>query len=129
VNVKRLVIITSIVLIMSLFLVHCRKAENPAGGKKGRLADRTRITFPVEVRDIEEKSLVYSVNAVGSVDAFEKVQVTARVSGVVDRVLFSEGNPAKVDQILVEIEPERFRLGVDAAQAAYDKGLAALADA
>jgi len=129
VNVKRLVITASIVLIMSLFLIHCRKAENSAGGKKGRLADRTRITFPVEVRDIEEKSLVYSVNAVGSVDAFEKVQVTARVSGVVDRVLFSEGNPAKVDQILVEIEPERFRLGVESAQAAYDKALASKADA
>jgi membrane fusion protein, multidrug efflux system len=129
VNAKRLIIIVSVVLILSLCLVHCRKADNPAGGKKGSLSDRAKITFPVEVRDIEEKSLVYTVSAVGSVDAFEKVQVTARVSGVVDRVLFSEGNSAKVDQILVEIEPERFRLGVESAQATYDKALASKADA
>jgi multidrug efflux system membrane fusion protein len=66
---------------------------------------------------------------VGSVEAFEKVQVTARVAGVVDRVLFAEGNFAKVGQVLVEIEPERYRLAVEAAQAAYDKALASRADA
>jgi len=73
--------------------------------------------------------LIYTVNAVGSVDAFEKVQVTARVAGVVDRVLFAEGNMAAVDQVLVEIEPERYRLAVESAQAAYEKALASKADA
>ena len=75
------------------------------------------------------RSLIYTVNAVGSIDAFEKVQVTARVSGVVDRVLFAEGNMAAVSQVLVEIEPERYRLAVESAQAAYDKALASKADA
>ena len=75
------------------------------------------------------RSLIYTVNAVGSVDAFEKVQVTARVDGVVDRVLFAEGNLAAVDQILVEIEPERYKLAVESAQATYNKALAAKADA
>ncbi|MCX6576185.1 MAG: efflux RND transporter periplasmic adaptor subunit, partial [Candidatus Aminicenantes bacterium] len=70
-----------------------------------------------------------TVNAVGSIDAFEKVQVTARVSGVVDRVLFAEGNTVAVDQVLVEIEPERYRLAVEAAQASYEKALASKADA
>jgi multidrug efflux system membrane fusion protein len=73
--------------------------------------------------------MVYSVNAVGSVDAFEKVQVTSRVPGVVDRVLFAEGNTAAANQVLVEIEPERYRLAVESAKAAYEKALAAEADA
>jgi multidrug efflux system membrane fusion protein len=107
----------------------CRKGGDSAGeGRRGGL-DRSRMTFPVEVETVALKSLVYSVSAVGSVEAFEIVQVTARVPGVVDRVLFSEGSPARVDQVLVEIEPERYRLAVEAAQAALEKAQASKADA
>jgi multidrug efflux system membrane fusion protein len=87
------------------------------------------VQFPVEVAPVAVQSLVYSVFAVGSVDAFEKVQVTARVAGVVDRVLFAEGRMVTLDQELVEIEPERYKLAVEAAQASYDKALASKADA
>lgn len=122
---------------ISLLPIDCRKGRESAGappakeaGRRGAPGiDRSKITYPVEAEEIRLRSLVYSVNAVGSVDAFEKVQVTARVSGVVDRVLFSEGHYAKVDQVLVEVEPERYRLAVEAAQAAYEKALASKADA
>lgn len=104
----------------------CRKGtEASPAAKRGRMS----IVFPVETRIVELSSLIYTVNAVGSVEAFEKVQVTARVAGVVDKVLFSEGNFAKVDQVLVEIEPERYNLAVEAAEAAYQKAVASLADA
>jgi multidrug efflux system membrane fusion protein len=107
----------------------CGKDSASSPAAKGRARSRAAVTFPVEVAPVEVRSMVYSVNAVGSVDAFEKVQVTARVAGVVDRVLFAEGNRAEVDQVLVEIEPERYRLAVEAAQASYEKSLAAQADA
>jgi len=116
-----------------LLTVECRKNKDRTPQapqkKQGRTFDRSQITYPVEVETVQERSMVYTVNAVGSVDAFEKVQVTARVSGVVDRVLFSEGNYAQVNQVLVEIEPERYRLAVEAAQAAYEKAVASKADA
>jgi multidrug efflux system membrane fusion protein len=104
-----------------------KKGAGPAGGPGGR--GRAGLAFPVETEKVQLKSIVYAVNAVGSVDAFETVQVTARVAGAVDRVLFSEGNPAKVDQVLVEIEPERYKLAVEAAQASMDKAEASKADA
>ena len=122
-------------ILFSLLLVPSCKKGGPAEGqpappaKKGGAAEKSRVTFPVEVAPVTVRSLIYTVNAVGSVDAFEKVQVTARVSGVVDRVLFAEGNLAAVDQILVEIEPERYKLAVESAQATYDKALASKADA
>ncbi len=99
------------------------------GKSSNEAATRTRVQFPVEVQPVKTQSLVYSVSAVGSVEAFEKVQVTSRVAGVVDRVLFQEGGYAQVDQVLVEIETERYRLAVEAAQATYDKAMAAKADA
>ena len=122
-------------VLLSLLLVPaCKKSGMTEGqpappAKKGGAAEKSRVTFPVEVAPVTVRSLIYTVNAVGSVDAFEKVQVTARVAGVVDRVLFAEGNLAAVDQILVEIEPERYKLAVESAQASYDKALASKADA
>ncbi len=104
----------------------CKKKEaGPAGGPGAR----GRMQFPVDVETVPVRSLVYSVTAVGSVEAFEKVQVTARVSGAVDRVQFSEGEYAAAGQTLVEIETERYRLAVESAQAAFAKAEAAKADA
>ncbi|MFZ2054919.1 MAG: efflux RND transporter periplasmic adaptor subunit [Candidatus Aminicenantales bacterium] len=105
------------------------EAAGAPPGKAGGPGDKTRIAYPVEVEEVRVRSLVYTVNAVGSIEAFEKVQVTARVAGVVDRVLFAEGNFAEVGRVLVEIEPERYKLAVEAAQAAYEKALASKADA
>jgi multidrug efflux system membrane fusion protein len=109
----------------------CKKSAAPSGpaAKGNTPGAKSRIEFPVEAAPVTTRSLIYTVNAVGSIDAFEKVQVTCRVSGVVDRVLFAEGNLAAVDQVLVEIEPERFKLAVDVAQAAYEKAKASQADA
>jgi len=117
-----------------LFAAACKKsapAENkPAPPvKKAGAQEKSRVTFPVEVAPVATRALIYTLNAVGSIDAFEKVQVTARVSGVVDRVLFAEGNLAALNQVLVEIEPERYKLAVESAQATYDKAVASKADA
>jgi multidrug efflux system membrane fusion protein len=122
------------VLISLLFLPSCKKGGPSEGqpappSKKGGATEKSRVTFPVEVAPVTVRSLIYTVNAVGSIDAFEKVQVTARVAGVVDRVLFAEGNMAALSQVLVEIEPERYRLAVESAQASYNKALASKADA
>ena len=131
-NTKKVIVPVIVVLALALSAASCKKGP---GGDKGAPVgskaafNRSKITFPVESQPVTLRSLVYTVNAVGSVDAFEKVQVTARVSGVVDRVLFSEGNLARVDQVLVEIEPERYSLAVESAQAYYEKAIASLADA
>jgi multidrug efflux system membrane fusion protein len=119
------------VAVSILVFTSCKKGDGsaPQGKRGGSSFDRSKISYPVEVEPVTMQSLVYTVNAVGSIDAFEKVQVTARVSGVVDRVLFAEGNTVAVDQVLVEIEPERYRLAVEAAQASYEKALASKADA
>ncbi len=135
-NTKNIVALASAVLSIGIFAVACKKTADAGavpGGKppaKGSsVLEKASISYPVDVEPVQVRSLVYAVNAVGSIDAFEKVQVTARVAGVVDRVLFSEGNFAKLNQILVEIEPERYRLAVESAQAAHEKAQASQADA
>lgn len=99
----------------------------PAGGPPG--GGRGALEFPVEVMSVTKHPLIYTLTAVGSVDVFERVQVTARVSGVVERVRFREGDLVKKDEVLVEIEPERYSLAVASAKAGVERAAAALADA
>ncbi|MCU0225309.1 MAG: efflux RND transporter periplasmic adaptor subunit [Acidobacteria bacterium] len=87
------------------------------------------IVFPVEVAPVAVQSVEYRVAAVGSVEAFETVQVTARVAGVVDKVEFAEGITVATGQKLAEIEPDRYRVQVDSAKATLARAEASLADA
>jgi multidrug efflux system membrane fusion protein len=124
-NRKLVVILAAAALVVSAGACKKEAAGGPAAGAGGR----GRVQFPVDVEQVAVRSLVYSVTAVGSVEAFEKVQVTARVSGAVDRVRFSEGEYAAAGQVLVEIETERYRLAVESAQASFEKAEASKADA
>lgn len=98
--------------------------EQGAGGGKGGPP-----AFPVETAAVRSRPVEYTVTAVGSVDAFEKVQVTARVAGVVEQVKFVEGESVEAGQALVEIELRRYQLFVEAARANLQKAEAAKADA
>jgi multidrug efflux system membrane fusion protein len=108
----------------------CGKGEGPAtSGRNASGMRGTAMQFPVETMQVRMRDAVYTLNAVGSVEAFEKVQVTARVAGVVEKVQFAEGSRVTGGQVLVEIEPERYTLAVESAQAAHNKAIAAKMDA
>jgi RND family efflux transporter MFP subunit len=83
----------------------------------------------VQVVPAPAGNVTYSVTGVGSVEAFEQVQVTARVPGAVETVRFKEGDTVTSGEVLVEIEPERYRLHVQAAKAALQKAEASRSDA
>lgn len=110
----------------------CSKSDAPdAQAKQGGSGGGgvRAMEFPVEVRPVESREVEYTVTAVGSLEAFERVEVTSRVTGAVERVLFSEGQVVRAGQQLVEIEPERYRLAVAAAQATLSKQKASRGEA
>ncbi|HEX7881056.1 MAG TPA: efflux RND transporter periplasmic adaptor subunit, partial [Candidatus Eisenbacteria bacterium] len=114
----------------------CTKKSGEAGGARAATTapgkgpgGRGGAVFPVEVVPVPGQPVEYAVSAVGSVDAFEIVQVTARVPGAVEQVHFREGDRVKEGAILVEIEPARYRLSVQEAEAAVARAEAALAEA
>ena len=84
--------------------------------------------MPVNVMPVEAKTVDYVVTAPGTLDAFERVEVTARVSGAVDKVAFKEGQDVKKGDVLVVIDSERYQLAVNSAKAGLDKVLAAQKD-
>lgn len=114
---------------LTLLVAGCsKKAESAAGGRGGGRGGAP-LEFPVEVASVESRSVEYTVSAVGSVEAFERVEITSRIPGAVERVHFSEGNVVGPGSLLVEIEPERYRIAVRSARAALEKAQASEAEA
>lgn len=112
-----------------LFTASLLSSCGDGSGQGGKAGGRSAMKFPVEVQTVAARSVVYHITAVGSVEAFEVVQVTSRVSGVIEKVNFTEGRTVRAGDVLVEIEPERYKLAVQSARATYEKALASKAEA
>jgi membrane fusion protein, multidrug efflux system len=119
------------VAVACLSLASCGAGGSSAGDKPGAggKPKKGEIQFPVLVEDVSDRAVEYSIAAVGSVAAFETVAITARVAGAVERVAFQEGESTTTDRVLVEIEPERYRLAVASAKAVLARTESAVVDA
>ncbi len=89
-----------------------------AGGRRGGGGLSVR-TAPVVSRDV-----VYKVQALGSIEQDELVQITAEVSGAVKEVLFQAGDNVTTERVLARIDPDRYRLQADQAEAVYRRAVA-----
>jgi len=78
----------------------------------------------VRVEDVRARDVVYNIQAVGTLEADEVVQVTAEVEGVVSSVNFDEGMRVGPGTVLARIDPDRYRLQAEQAEATYKKTLA-----
>ncbi|HET6343814.1 MAG TPA: efflux RND transporter periplasmic adaptor subunit, partial [Myxococcota bacterium] len=65
----------------------------------------------------------------GSVAAFYTVQVRSQVDGRVDRVLFREGQEVRRGDLLAQIDPRPYEIGLHQAQAALARDVAQLKNA
>jgi membrane fusion protein, multidrug efflux system len=106
-----------------LTAVGCSSKSNQAPSKRGGLK------FPVEIAAVTVRDIDLVVHAVGSVEAFEIVEVTARVPGVVQQIRFREGEVVESGAQLIEIEPERYKLNLESTAAALEKARAAMREA
>ncbi|MBI2213929.1 MAG: efflux RND transporter periplasmic adaptor subunit [Acidobacteria bacterium] len=116
--------VIAVIVAIAIAGAGCTKKDVKANGQK-----RASMKFPVEVQAVEMAGVQYSVEAVGSVEAFEQVEVTARVTGAVDRVKFTEGSRVSAGQPLVEIDRDRYHLAVTAAEASLAQAAASLDEA
>jgi membrane fusion protein (multidrug efflux system) len=78
----------------------------------------------VGVAPAATKEISKGADFVGRVDAVEKVEVRARVTGYLEAVKFTEGQAVKVGEPLYEIEPDLFKADVEQAQGALERAQA-----
>jgi RND family efflux transporter MFP subunit len=96
--------------------------SSDSGLKKGKSINK--MAYPVSVAPLSLAQVKYNVTAPGSLEAYQQVQITARVAGAVDRVSFVEGQNVKQGDLLATIETDRYEVAVDQAKAAVDKAVA-----
>jgi membrane fusion protein, multidrug efflux system len=96
----------------------CRGGQSAAAGRSGTRPLAVRVA-PVAVQDV-----VYQIRAVGSLEAEELVQITAEVEGAVSEVRFHEGDRVGQGTVLLRIDPARYRLEAQRAEATHQKARA-----
>src|SRR5688572_20760847 len=113
-------------LVLMLLLAGCKPSSpQPVGG----VHTAGKRAFPVEVQEVATEEVQYVIDAVGSLEPQEAVQVTARVAGVVERILFEEGSKVTPETALAEIDRSRYRLLAERAKATHERTVADMAKA
>ena len=94
--------------------------EAGSGEKKGKGKGGRGGVLTVKAVRAVIKPMPILVEAVGTVEAEQSVQIRAQVSGVLQNISFKEGDKVKAGQLLFQIDPRTY-------QSQYNQAVAALA--
>jgi RND family efflux transporter MFP subunit len=116
----------SAVTVLVTLLTHVVACRQPPTDQSALKKPKTinKLQYPVQVAPLELRQVSYTVMAPGTIEAFQQVQITARVSGAVDKVRFVEGQQVKQGDTLVTIETDRYQVAVDQAKATVARATA-----
>jgi multidrug efflux system membrane fusion protein len=109
-----------VVLLFGTCAIGCKSGSSVDSNLK-KPKTMNRMQYPVDVAPLDLRQVNYTVMAPGAIEAFQQVQITARVAGAVDRVAFAEGQNVKQGDVLVTVETDRYQIAVDQAKAALDR--------
>ncbi len=87
--------------------------KDGAGSKRGGF-DRA---MPVDTKQVRTDRIAVTVDAVGTARANESVIVTAKVSGLVKRIAFEEGESVAAGKVLVELDASELQAELAEARA------------
>ena len=83
-----------------------------------RASAQQPTAIPVGTAAAELRPITQATEFVGRVEAVERVEIRARVTGFLQEVLFKEGDIVKEGDVLYRIEPDTFQAAVQQAQGA-----------
>jgi multidrug efflux system membrane fusion protein len=109
-------------LVLCLLAVACKGRAGQQPGQQGE-------GVPVTVAQVEKKTVPQQVNAIGTVEPMQHVQVRAQVGGTIVAVHFREGQEVNKDDPLFTIDPRPHQAALAQAQSAVLRDRAKLIDA
>lgn len=87
------------------------------------------IAVPVTAGMVEQGPFALVLNGLGTVQAYNTVQVRTRVDGEINQIAFREGQNVHKGDILVQIDPRPYQAALDQAKAKKDQDTANLNNA
>lgn len=110
---------TALFALLSLVSMGCGKKSVPAPqGGSDVPPSKVNLKRGVELARVEQRQIISHVESVGSIEAENLTQIPAGVAGIVDRVLFREGDlvdPAD-NKPLIEIDQQNYTALLEIAQ-------------
>lgn len=109
-HVNKLLTVGLTTLALSIALTGCKKQEAP----------QAPPALPVTLLTVQAQDVPVQFEYVGQAAGSREVEVRARVGGILQKRLFTEGRAVKAGDVLFQLDPAPF-------QAAYDQANAAMA--
>ncbi len=75
------------------------------------------IAIPVEVAQLKQGDISSNYSTTAVLEAKEEAFVVARASGIIDHIYVEEGDYVEKGQVLAQLEPQRYQLNLQKAQA------------
>ena len=113
---------------LALVLASCANAP-VAPQSKGGQQNRGPQAVPVAIAKAERRDLPVYLSGLGSVEAFNTVQVKTRLDGQLVQVAFREGQNVKKGELLAVIDPRPYQVQLSQMEANLFKDQSALQDA
>lgn len=121
-----LAVVAVVGVIAWIWVSHHKGGPRQAGGRGKPALDQT---VPVMVGEVKRVDVPLTLQAIGTVEASESVQVRAQASGEVLAVGFQEGRPVQKGQVLYRLDPAPARAAYQQVQAQLARDKATLAQA
>ncbi|WXL27703.1 MdtA/MuxA family multidrug efflux RND transporter periplasmic adaptor subunit [Ectopseudomonas mendocina] len=117
-----------VILIILLWWFWPSKPEGPpAGMPRGPFGDAGPI--PVRLAPVTQGRFDVELKALGTVTAYNTVNVRPRVDGELVKLLFKDGQPIKAGELLAVIDPRPYEIALQQAKGALQENQAQLRNA
>lgn len=104
-------------------------AYSVSGGReKPVTTQQASATVPVQTTAVQPQSVQITRSGLGTVTAWQMVNITPEVSGRIVQIPFREGSDVKEGEVLLRIDPRPFQAVLDQAKAKKDQDVANLAN-
>ncbi len=113
---RRAWLLGALVVSTCVGLSACGRKDESKGGPPG--AGGPPQALPVTVVDAQPTKVPVTVETVGQSEGSKEIQVRARVSGILLKQRFTEGDRVKAGAVLYQIDPEPYQIALAQAKAA-----------
>jgi membrane fusion protein, multidrug efflux system len=101
---------------MSRRIFHAARAILAAATVVAAPATRAQpVPVPVQVAEVQTADVPFTLEGIGTVQAFNTVTVRAQVDGIIQQIHFTEGQRVQAGEVLAQIDRRIYRAALDQA--------------
>ena len=128
-NMVAVIVVVVVLLVTAIVLfVHFRPASsNSFGGPGGRGGQNNAVA--VSVATVASGDIQIRIPAIGTVTTLANVTVRTQISGVLQKILFTEGQLVHQGDVIAQIDPRPYEAALQTAKGNLKRDQALLADA